>query len=75
MQVFGLLPASIRDDLLRERDPHGNVQVRAHVNPGFSISCCYWYLSHNIGNTGCSNVQVGWAWWWGLSKWTLFALH
>lgn len=27
VQVFGLLPASIRDDLLRERDPHGNVQV------------------------------------------------
>ena len=25
--VFDLLPAAIRGDLLRERDPHGNVQV------------------------------------------------
>ncbi len=27
--VFDLLPAAIRGDLLRERDPHGNVQARA----------------------------------------------
>ncbi len=34
--VFDLLPAAIRGDLLRERDPHGNVQAgprqpRAHA--------------------------------------------
>ena len=27
--VFDLLPAAIQGDLLRERDPHGNVQVGA----------------------------------------------
>ena len=36
--VFDLLPAAIHGDLLRERDPHGNVQV----GPGKS--------THNLGN-------------------------
>ena len=31
--VFDLLPAAIQGDLLRERDPHGNVQV----GPGKTI--------------------------------------
>lgn len=29
--VFDLLPQAIRSDLLRERDPHGNVQVPLHL--------------------------------------------
>ena len=30
--VFDLLPAAIRGDLLRERDPHGNVQVASTLD-------------------------------------------
>ena len=37
LAVFQFLPIAVRQQLLLDRDPHGNVQVCAR--PGFSHSC------------------------------------
>lgn len=49
LQLFEFLPAAIQEQLMLERDPHGNVQVPICLTAAILQSV---YLLHNGGHLG-----------------------
>ena len=47
LKLFDLLPEAIQEQLMLERDPHGNVQVIDHVSLITDVSCATLIFTYN----------------------------